>query len=135
MNFTKSFFLLPVIIFLDQATKFLARLYLNIFYNGGISFALFAPEKQEFNIIFAVCFTAVLFLLVYMCAKTKSQFIRFGLIIIVSGALSNFLDRLLNGGRVVDWISIWRLPVFNLADAAISFGFILVLYDIYKSHS
>jgi signal peptidase II len=54
----------------------------------------------------------------------------FGLII--GGALSNLFDRVLHGGYVVDFISFnipqlnFHFAIFNLADAAISVGVVLL---------
>ncbi|MBD3156351.1 hypothetical protein GF369_00840 [Candidatus Peregrinibacteria bacterium] len=48
--------------------------------------------------------------------------------IITGGALSNFVDRLMYGA-VIDYISVWRYPVFNIADMGIVVGiFILFLF-------
>lgn len=49
--------------------------------------------------------------------------------IIVGGALSNFADRLMYGA-VIDYISLWRYPVFNIADMGIVIG-IFILFLLY----
>ncbi len=53
--------------------------------------------------------------------------------VVVGGALSNFVDRLLYGA-VIDYIAVWRYPVFNIADMGIVIGiFILfIFYDKIK---
>lgn len=53
------------------------------------------------------------------------------LILILSGGISNIIDRVLWGG-VVDFIKIWRLPVFNLADVGITTGIILIIVGCLK---
>jgi signal peptidase II len=40
----------------------------------------------------------------------------------LGGAVGNLIDRLLQAGRVTDFISLGGFPVFNLADASISAG-------------
>ena len=58
----------------------------------------------------------------------------FGLII--GGALSNLIDRLRHGGYVVDFISFnipqlnFHFAIFNLADAAISVGVVLLFITL-----
>ncbi len=55
-----------------------------------------------------------------------------GLVLIVGGALGNLIDRLCLG-HVVDFISVhWGdayFPAFNVADARISIGAALVIFD------
>ena len=52
----------------------------------------------------------------------------FGLV--AGGALGNLFDRVMHG-YVIDYIAIWKWPVFNLADAAIFVGAVLlvIFYD------
>ena len=58
----------------------------------------------------------------------------FGLII--GGALSNLIDRVRHGGYVVDFISFnipqlnFHFAIFNLADAAISVGVVLLFVTL-----
>ena len=57
---------------------------------------------------------------------------RFALLLVIGGALSNVIDRLIYGA-VVDFIDIhafgWHWPAFNIADMAIFFGTAVLLYD------
>ncbi len=51
--------------------------------------------------------------------------------LIAGGALGNGLDRVIDRvgfppGAVVDWLAIWTLPTFNLADVALVAGFVLI---------
>ncbi|MEK7598152.1 MAG: signal peptidase II, partial [Patescibacteria group bacterium] len=55
----------------------------------------------------------------------------FGLTFILSGALSNVIDRLYFG-CVIDFIDLKFWPVFNLADVFITTGVILILLDYFR---
>jgi len=52
--------------------------------------------------------------------------------LIVSGGLSNFIDRIIYNGVVVDFLNIgignFRTGILNIADIAITLGIILMLY-------
>jgi signal peptidase II len=115
-------FLAIFFIGVDQLLKFTAiqknlpdwEIFLNNFCNSGISLGL------EINQCFFWFFwlMALIFLLILI-----KKFNSFFLWLVLAGALSNFIDRFFYG-CVVDYISIWNFPIFNLADFFISFGFI-----------
>jgi signal peptidase II len=44
----------------------------------------------------------------------------------LGGALGNLTDRLFRDGQVTDFISIFNFPVFNVADASISIGVVIL---------
>lgn len=54
---------------------------------------------------------------------------------IISGAVSNLIDRFVYGG-VVDFIHLsyaeWSFPVFNIADIAVVIGVALLLWEFYN---
>jgi signal peptidase II len=54
-----------------------------------------------------------------------------GLALILSGALGNYLDRLVRG-YVVDFIHVSHWPVFNVADVAVAVGIALLLWTNLK---
>jgi signal peptidase II len=47
--------------------------------------------------------------------------------LLIIGALGNLLDRMIHG-FVIDFISIGRFPVFNIADICITVGIGLLIY-------
>ena len=61
---------------------------------------------------------------------------RFGLGLILGGALGNLYDRIAHG-TVTDFIEVfhgsWSFPAFNVADSAISIGATLVLFEMLRS--
>ncbi|MFN8140039.1 MAG: signal peptidase II [Fimbriimonadales bacterium] len=49
------------------------------------------------------------------------------LILLTAGAIGNFIDRIFLGGKVTDFINIYVIHVFNIADACITVGAILLI--------
>jgi signal peptidase II len=49
----------------------------------------------------------------------------------LGGALGNLYDRIFNVGEVTDFISVGNFPVFNVADASISVGVLVLLLGIW----
>jgi signal peptidase II len=52
--------------------------------------------------------------------------------LIVGGALGNLVDRLFRGpglldGKVIDWIDLWWIPTFNVADMSITIAVSLLV--------
>jgi signal peptidase II len=104
--------------------------------NEGIAFGLFHSFQSSWKpvILSAMALTAVGIVLVYIwrtSLRERVLFVALGLLL--GGILGNFLDRLRHG-YVVDFLRVhWRdsfsWPTFNIADAAITIGVILIIYD------
>lgn len=58
--------------------------------------------------------------------RTASKLEHVGFALALSGAIGNLIDRLLRG-FVVDFIHVWRWPVFNVADALVVAGVALLV--------
>ena len=59
-----------------------------------------------------------------------AEIVAFGLVI--AGALGNLVDRVIRGpglldGKVIDWIDLWWIPTFNVADMSITIAVSLLL--------
>jgi len=65
---------------------------------------------------------------------TRDTLVRFGLMLVIGGALSNALDRLIYGA-VADFFHFhwqdWSFYIFNLADMAITAGVLLLILDVF----
>ncbi|MDB3973836.1 signal peptidase II [Alphaproteobacteria bacterium] len=138
-----TFFL---IIFFDQLTKILViknfKLYeslsilpffnLTFIVNYGFAFGFLNNPSLNQIIVILVIFSIIAYFL-YLLIKTQDQFFRFSLILVLSGAVGNFIDRVLHG-FVIDFIDIYlgsyHWPAFNLADSSITLGFILIMFNI-----
>jgi signal peptidase II len=64
-------------------------------------------------------------------ARTLSTWQRIGFSLFLAGGLGNWIDRLLNEGRVIDFVSVGlgglHTGIFNVADVAITAGILMVL--------
>ena len=111
--------------------------------NRGALFGLF--EGYLIGIIISsVLFAVILFLAyLYLNEILKSKFVKklvkndkslkkcnFALILLFAGTVSNLIDRLVYG-YVRDYVSIWKFPVFNLADISIFVGAGMLIFLIF----
>lgn len=95
-----------------------------LYLNQNLAFSLPAPSFILWPLLILVL--GILLFFCYQAYQAK-QLTVWPLTLIIIGAVSNILDRLLYGG-VVDFISFWNFPVFNLSDVYISFGVVWFLY-------
>jgi signal peptidase II len=126
-----------VVTAIDAATKAWARhglahhsvqvvgfIWLRLEYNSGISFSINSSGPIVTTVITLVI--AVLVLLVGVNANKGLPTIGFGLLI--GGGVANVIDRLAaNPHQVTDFIAVSTFPVFNVADIAITLGFIALM--------
>jgi signal peptidase II len=131
-----------VVVLADQLTKAWARaaledtiievipgfLRLALAENSGAAFGLFRGGGQVIAVL-AVVAVGVIF---FAFRKVDRWWDILGLGLVLGGAVGNLVDRLTRGGGlldglVTDWIDLWFIPNFNVADAAISIGVALLL--------
>jgi signal peptidase II len=116
---------------LQEMVELLPFLALYRTYNTGIAFSLLA-SVGDLGLI-AIAAAVILFVL-YLAARTEAGnwIARLGFALIVGGALGNLIDRA-TYGHVVDYIlfhtPVWSFAVFNLADALITVGAVLVVVE------
>ena len=119
------------IILFDQLTKILVvknfQLYesmsifplfnLTFVVNYGFAFGFLNNSSLNQIIVICVIFSIIAYFL-YLLFKTQDQFFRFSLILVLSGAVGNFIDRVIHG-FVIDFIDIYlgsyHWPAFNLS--------------------
>jgi len=99
---------------------------LELFKNERIAFGIYLPETIIVMATAIIIFFLV-FILVWRLAKLNKPFaaIEAALLLMIIGAVSNLYDRL-QFGFVVDYLNFVYWPVFNLADAMISAGAIVI---------
>ncbi len=134
------FFLLSLIVFvLDQATKYLiiSRFtlfeavhilpFFSIVYvrNTGSAFGMF---KSLGNVFFITAAVVAVVVVAFLIIRDREN--RLGLSLILGGAAGNMTDRLVHG-YVVDFLDFHagggHWPAFNIADAALTAGILLLL--------
>ncbi|MDR3550674.1 MAG: signal peptidase II [Candidatus Babeliales bacterium] len=101
-------------------------------FNRGVTGGLFHTENPFWFIIlsiFVACIALTLGIYAYM--RWRDAGIIFGEALVLSGAFSNLIDRVLFGG-VIDFIALswgdWYFPVFNIADSCIVIGVLIIFF-------
>jgi len=128
-----------LLVFLDQITKHLSEAYIRVsegirllgflnlvnVRNTGAAFGLFKGFGNLFFIILSVIAIGVI---IYLLWKGKDEFI--GLLLVLSGAVGNLIDRVFLG-YVRDFIDIHigglHWPAFNLADSYLTIGIAYII--------
>ena len=93
-------------------------------FNTGSAFGLF-PDQTLFLIVASFAGISIL-LLVYRNHPLHGSLLRLSLGMQLGGALGNLVDRI-RMGQVTDFIDLGFWPVFNLADASIVIGIIILV--------
>lgn len=104
--------------------------------NPGSALSLF-PDAGAFLGVAAIL---VALGVLYALRKERPflEVVAFGLI--VAGASGNLVDRIFRGpglldGKVIDWINLWWIPTFNVADMAVTFSVALLLIQAWRTRS
>lgn len=93
--------------------------------NTGAAWSMFAGNQIALIIISVI---AVLFIIFYAgFSKSTSKFMYISLGFILGGAIGNMIDRI-TFGYVRDFIKLefMNFPIFNMADAALTIGVVLI---------
>lgn len=101
-------------------------------WNYGISFGLFREYYQYSNIAFLILNSFIIIYLCYVTIETKAGLAQTGLLLIISGAIGNLIDRIFRGA-VFDFIYFHyqdlSFPAFNMADSFITIGACFFIYE------
>jgi signal peptidase II len=139
------------IIGFDQATKFLATRFLELYervevlpvldftllHNTGAAFSILADASGWQRMFFITLGLVVsVSLIVWLWRLPRGEkLLPLALSLIVGGALGNVIDRMLHG-YVIDFIHAhWGgayFPAFNIADSAITIGAALMILDAFR---
>ncbi len=134
------------LIVLDQYTKSVIRTYLEFgeiwmpwkwlepyariihINNTGAAFGLFKGANSIFMVLAVIVAGAIIYY--YPSISKKDWVIRIALSMQLAGAVGNLIDRI-QFGRVTDFISIGTFAVWNVADASITVGVVVLLVGIW----
>ncbi|WP_151549162.1 MULTISPECIES: signal peptidase II [Corynebacterium] len=101
-------------------------------FNSGAAFSMGEDHTWVFTTVQLVFVLGALYFGRTMVCRPQI----IGVALIAGGALGNLIDRLFRApgffvGHVVDYISIGRFAVFNLADSAITIGVVVVIISLF----
>jgi signal peptidase II len=102
--------------------------------NPGGAFGMF----QSGGVVIGVAAIIVTVVVLYALATPRPTMETVSLGFVVGGALGNLIDRFARGpgiidGPVIDWIELWFIPTFNVADASVTVAVALLLIHAWWS--
>ena len=141
--------LIVVIVALDQWSKWAIKTSFNLYQskpviqdllhftyvtNDGMAFGLSFPGGTHVLLIMTIFLTGFIVGFLWK-EKNGHPLIKYGLALILSGAIGNLIDRLLYG-KVVDFLDLmigdFHWYIFNIADSSVTIGMILfIIHSIY----
>jgi len=145
------------VVLLDRATKAwiesrpasyfphpVIRNYFDIIYarNPGIAFSFLADyPAATVRVVLIIGSTLIIGVIAWLlvAGRNASSFNAAGLALLLGGAAGNITDRILHGA-VTDFLEVWLhflpwhifnpWPTFNVADAAVTIGAALIVFDV-----
>jgi signal peptidase II len=94
-------------------------------YNSGFAFSLFSGRAVAVTVL--LCFGVLV--LAVIVAQVRTVPLAVGAGLVLGGAVGNLGQRIFggHGGRVPDFITLRYWPTFNLADACVTIGVVVVV--------
>ena len=138
-----------LIIGLDQLTKFIFNnnlvlnfpnpvikgfFYLTLVHNRGAAFGILKNQSLLFILSSVFAISLICFNLKNSKRDKKLPLNNLALVLILSGAIGNLIDRLFLG-YVIDFLDFCVWPVFNVADSAITIGAVLLVWSLFKKEN
>lgn len=147
-----AWWLIMAIVAADQATKLLIQQNVPVFssitvipgmfdlvhvHNRGVAFGFLNDVAHPIRSVVTTGLAVLALVgIVYYSRHLRAdeRFARLGLSLILSGAIGNLIDRA-RQGFVVDFVDVywrdWHFWAFNVADAAISIGAVLIFFELF----
>lgn len=102
--------------------------------NPGGAFGMFQSGGVVIGI--AALIVTIVVLVALASARPMTETVALGFV--VGGAFGNLIDRFARGpgiidGPVIDWIELWIIPTFNLADASVTSAVALLLIQAWRT--
>ncbi|HGH0720955.1 TPA: signal peptidase II [Staphylococcus pseudintermedius] len=146
-----SLFITLIILIGDQLTKFIIRtqmtlgesfavvpkfLYITSHRNNGAAWGILSGKMTFFYIITIIVLIALI--VFYIKEAKNNMLMQIAISLLFSGALGNFIDRVISG-EVVDFIDTvifgYDFPIFNIADASLTIGVVLLIIVLLKDQN
>ena len=93
--------------------------------NTGVAFSI--PVNKWLLYVLIIIILLFLINLLVRAYQRKNIYPVVSLTLVIVGALSNLIDRL-KYGFIIDYVQVWILPIFNIADLMIVGGVCLLLW-------
>ena len=144
------------LIIFDQYTKLMITLHVPLHYsvrviddffslthirNAGVAFGLFANNASDYKALFFITVSVIAImaiLVIYYQTPNYKRMVLNGLILILSGAIGNLIDRVLYK-EVIDFLDFYyqdfHWPAFNVADSCITIGVGLMMVDLFRDQT
>ena len=101
-------------------------------WNPGVSFGMFQSGSPWAPWILSGLAMVIVVVLARWLAQAEHKFVATGLGLVIGGAIGNVIDRMV-WGRVADFFDVhvnaWHWPAFNIADAVIVIGAVIMVLD------
>ena len=147
--------IVALVVALDRITKFYIEHLLNAWSsipvvpglfrivhteNPGAAFGFLADGNSflRASVLIGISTAVMIFVASALWSRSGSftgAWTRFGLALILGGAIGNLLDRILRG-TVTDFLEVysgsWSFPAFNVADSAITIGSVILLIELLR---
>jgi len=96
--------------------------------NTGAAFGMLPAFGDVFKALPIIVAAAILYY--YPRVPRADWYLRFARALQFGDALGNFIDRIMRGS-VTDFVSVGSFPVFNVADACISIGVVILIAEMW----
>ncbi len=130
-----------LILLCDQATKFWGEKFLHPqviipgflkltpLDNPGFFFGFWHPKYFKAITVILSCLVIYVTIDLWKKSRRKHGLLATGIGLVWGGMLGNLADRLIRGS-IFDFILLWRIPTFNLADTALTIGASFIIAHI-----
>lgn len=133
--FVDRFAKMAALRFLKEPIDITPFLSLELHFNKGVSWSLFAQSGWWGSMLVIVASGSLLCFFAWYINQRRSQgYCTVGEVLVLVGGTSNFLDRI-RYGAVIDYIHFhigsWSYPIFNIADVLIVVGITYMIWRPY----
>ncbi|HEX5696052.1 MAG TPA: signal peptidase II [Acidimicrobiia bacterium] len=102
--------------------------------NPGGAFGMF----QNGGVIIGIAAVIITLVVLVALASERPMAETVALGLVIGGAVGNLVDRFARGdgiidGAVIDWVELWWIPTFNIADSSVTVAVALLLIHAWRS--